>query len=118
MSCQQASSRDALNFSAGTLVKEYEVSQAVTRSKYDGKEISVSGNAVNTPMISVEFADQGSLLVEETESRPQRRVSCWFSKSQLEQFSKVRPGQFITVKGVFNGEAGVELKFCKLIKIE
>jgi len=62
--------------------------------------------------------DQGSVLLEEKESKPTRQVACWFSKDQAEQFSKIKGGQYITVKGIFNGEAGADLKFCKLVKIE
>jgi hypothetical protein len=47
-----------------------------------------------------------------------RKVTCWFSKDQAKQFSKIKGGQHVTVKGIFNGEAGADLKFCKLVKIE
>jgi hypothetical protein len=118
MSCQSASSREPLPISAGTLVGEFEKSRAATRSKYDGKEILVSGNALATPRIPQGRDDQGSVLLDEKDLNPQRRVVCWFSQGQSEQFSQVRAGQLITVKGVFNGEEGVELKFCKLVRIE
>ena len=53
---------------------------------------------------------------------PSTRVNpsnvCWFSKDHAEQFSKLKGWQYITVKGVFNGEVGAELKFCKLVGIE
>ena len=61
--------------------------------------------------------DQGSVQLEEKD-QPTRKVVCWFSKDHAEQFSKLKGGQYITVKGVFNGEADAELKFCKLVKIE
>jgi hypothetical protein len=62
--------------------------------------------------------DQGSVLLEEKERSPTRPIACWFSKDQADQFSKIKGGQYITVKGIFNGEAGADLKFCKLVKIE
>ena len=88
------------------------------RSKYDGKEITVRGYTLIAATMPQPGADQGSVLLEEKEIKPQRRVACWFSQDQIAQFSKIKGGQFITVKGVFNGEAGADLKFCKLVKIE
>jgi hypothetical protein len=63
-------------------------------------------------------ADQGLVFLQEKGPNPPRRVACWFSKDQAARFSKIKGGQLITVKGIFNGEAGAELKFCKLVKIE
>jgi hypothetical protein len=69
-------------------------------------------------MMPPSAGDQGLVFLEEKGATPPRRVACWFSKDQAEQFSKVTAGQFITVKGVFNGETGADLKFCKLVKNE
>ena len=71
-----------------------------------------------TAMMPPSGSDQGLVLLEEKAANPPRRVSCWFSNDQAGQFLKIKGGQLITVKGIFNGEAGAELKFCKLIKIE
>ena len=49
--------------------------------------------------------DQGSVQIEEKDQRAEK-VVCWFSKDQAEQFSQVTGNQYLTVKGVFNGEAG------------
>jgi hypothetical protein len=117
-SCQPASMDSAKRVSAGVLSEEYERSSAAVRSKYDGKEIIVSGYAMIAAAMPREGDDQGSVLLEEKERGPTRQVACWFSKDQAEQFSKIRGGQYITVKGIFNGEAGADLKFCKLVKIE
>lgn len=62
--------------------------------------------------------DQGLVLLEEKDRKPVQQVACWFSKDQAEQFSTIKSGQFITVKGIFNGEAGADLRFCKLVKTE
>jgi len=116
--CQQVSSRENLPVSARSLAEEYERSSAAVRRKYDGKEILVRGYTVIPATMPQSAADQGSVWLEEGDLRPQPRVACWFSKDQAEQFSLVKGGQLVTVKGVFNGEAGAELKFCKLVKIE
>jgi hypothetical protein len=115
-SCREASSDKALPISAHELVQEYENSRAALRNKYDGKEIIVRGNALASAMLPGEADNQGSLLLEDRDNKSQLPVACWFSRSQSDQFSQVRAGEFITIKGVFNGEAGVDLKFCKLIK--
>ena len=117
-SCQPASSQEPSSVSARTLADEYERSSASVRSKYDGKEIIVSGYAMIAATMPREGDDQGSVLLEEKDLKLARQVSCWFSKDQAEQFAKIKGGQYITVKGIFNGEAGAALKFCKLVKIE
>jgi hypothetical protein len=43
-------------------------------------------------------------------------VQCWFTRYEAAEFGSIGPGGSITVKGVFNGEAGPVLKFCKLVK--
>jgi hypothetical protein len=117
-SCQPASSREPSSVSAGTLADEYERSSAAVRGKYDGKEIIVTGYTATAATMPKPGDDQGSVLLEQKERKPSRQVACWFSQDQAEQFSKIKGGQYITVKGIFNGEAGADLKFCKLGKIE
>jgi tRNA_anti-like len=117
-SCQPATPGKSVPMSAGVLSEEYERSSAAVRSKYDGKEIIVRGYAVIAATMPQPGDDQGSVLLEEKEREPPRRVACWFSKDRAEQFSKIKGGQYITVKGIFNGEIGPELEFCKLVKVE
>ena len=110
--CQSASPSSPLPITVGTLVEEYEKSSAGVRRKYDGKEITVRGYTVSNAAMPDIGADQGSV------SKTTSPMTCWFSQEQVEKFSKIKGGQYITVKGVFTGEAGAELKFCKLIKID
>lgn len=116
--CQAASSRESLPVSAGVLSEEYERSTVAVRSKYDGKEIAVRGYATIAATMPLSGDDQGSVRLEEKGRYPARKVTCWFSKDQAERFSEIKGGQYITVRGIFNGEAGAELKFCKLVKLE
>jgi hypothetical protein len=116
--CQSASSSPQKLFSAGSLTAEYEESSAGVRSKYDGKEITVRGYTLIAATMPRPGDDQGSVLLEEKLRNPGRQVTCWFSKEQAAEFSKIKGDQYVTVKGVFNGEAGAELKFCKLVKVE
>ena len=104
----------ATPLSVGRLAKEYKESVAVARLKYDGKEIRVRGLAISDPSPPANIADQGSVFLREEGER----LVCWFSSDQVEEFSKVKGGQTLTITGVFSGEAGVELKFCRLIQVE
>jgi hypothetical protein len=116
--CQNAASRSPEPLSAGALTEEYERSSAAVRSKYDGKEIIVRGYSLTAAAMPHEGHDQGSVWLEEKGRNASRQVACWFSRDQAEQFSQIKGAQYITVKGIFNGEAGVDLKFCKLVKVE
>ena len=116
--CQSASSVSEPPVSAGALTKEYQESTTDARRKYDGREITVKGPTVMAAMMPPSGGEQGLVFLEEKGANPPRRVACWFSKDQAEQFMKIKGGQYITVKGIFNGEAGAELKFCKLVKID
>jgi hypothetical protein len=104
----------ATPLSVGRLAKEYKESVAVTRLKYDGKEIRVRGLAISAPSPPANIAGEGSVLLQEESEK----LACWFSSDQVQEFSKVRGGQTLTITGVFSGEAGVELKFCRLIEAE
>ena len=116
--CQSASSRSPQPVSAGNLTAEYEKSSAGVRSKYDGKEITVRGYTLIAATLPRDGDDQGTVRLEEEGRDSGPQVTCWFSKEQVAEFSKIKGGQYVTVKGVFTGEAGAELKFCKLVKVE
>jgi hypothetical protein len=116
--CQSASSGSQTLVSAASLSEEYEKSTTKLRSKYDGKEIIVRGYTLTAPTMPLPGNDQGSLLLEESGRDPIRKVTCWFSKEQATKFSQIAGGRYVTVKGVFNGEIGAELKFCRLVNVE
>jgi tRNA_anti-like len=116
--CQSASSGAPKPVSAGNLTEEYERSSAGVRRKYDGKEITVRGYVLFAAKMPQPGDDQGSVSLEEKGRDPVRQVTCWFSNEQAAEFAKVKGSQYATVKGIFNGEAGAELKFCKLVKVE
>jgi putative nucleic acid binding protein len=118
MACQAASSGQPEAVSAGALTKEYQESTTDARRKYDGLEITVKGLTQMPAMMPPSGEKQGVIFMEEKGANPPRRVACWFSNDHADQFSHVKGGQLITVKGIFNGEAGAELKFCKLVKID
>jgi hypothetical protein len=117
--CRSQSSGASPALPVNTLVREYEESRDEARRKYDGHEITVRGYTAEAAIMPQPGDDnQGLVLLEEKDCKPAQQVACWFSKDQAEQFSTIKSGQFITVKGIFNGEAGADLRFCKLVKIE
>ena len=101
-----------------SLVEAYEQSSVAVRTRYDGKEITVRGYAALAAVMPEAGSDQGSVQLEDKGLKSTRRVVCWFSREQSETFSKVKGEQYITVRGVFNGEGGADLKFCKLVGVE
>ncbi len=114
--CQSASSESRSSIEAATLIREYESAAADIRRRYDGKEIVVRGYASSRATMPGDGVDQGSITLREGDrSTP---LTCWFSPEQIREFSKIKGDQYVVVKGVFTGETGVDLKFCKLIKIE
>src|ERR1051326_4116955 len=116
--CQIAFPGSSPPGAAGALSAEYQRSIGSVRNKYDGREILVRGYAKNPATMPQPDADQGLVFLQEKESQSVSKVICWFSREQAPEFSKIKGDQFLTVRGIFNGERGVELKFCKLVKIE
>ena len=116
--CQNSSFDSSRPIPVQKLAEEYERSSAAVRSRLDGREITIRGYAEVPAVMPAPDADQGSVQLEDKELKSTRRVVCWFSKEQSENFSKVRGEQYITVRGVFNGEGGADLKFCKLVGLE
>ena len=116
--CQIASFGSSKPVAAGALSAEYQRSTGSVRNKYDGKEILVRGYAQNPATLPQPDADQGLVFLQEKESQSVSKVICWFSREQATEFSKIKGDQYLTVRGIFNGERGVELKFCKLVKVE
>jgi hypothetical protein len=117
-SCGSTSKGSAPPVSAEALLREYHQSSAWVRQKYDGKEISVRGLVMSAIVLPGDTAEQGTVWLNESESETSGKVGCWFSHQQAAEFSKISSGQYLTIRGVFNGEAGVDLKFCRLVKIE
>ena len=117
-SCHRSLPEIAGPLSARNLVEAYQRSSAAVRTQYDGREITVRGYAVLAAAMPASGADQGSIQLEDKELKVTRQVVCWFSKEQSETFSKIKGEQYITVRGVFNGESGADLKFCKLVGVE
>jgi hypothetical protein len=116
--CRSTSPGSPPEVSVGALIKEYHESVSAARNKYDGKEISVRGIVPSVAVMPVENADQGEVSLIEAGEDSGRKLACWFSREQAAEFSKVKSGQQLTIKGVFTGEFGVELKFCRIVDKE
>lgn len=104
--------RDGLGtIAAGDLASEYSRSKGMVRSKYDGKEIVVQGSvAAKAAFIDAE-GGEGLIVIGEGRDP----VKCRFTRREIERFSAVTEGENVTVTGVFNGELGTELRFCRLV---
>ena len=116
--CRALSKGSTEPLSAAALSEEYEKSRAEARRRYDGKEIVVRGRTESTATMPRLPDDQGSVLLSEKRNVSGQQVICWFSRDQADEFARITGGENITVQGVFNGEAGPELKFCRLVKTE
>jgi hypothetical protein len=115
--CRSVSSDSPLPIAVGALIEEYGRSSAAIRSRYDGKEITLRGYTESAAAMPNVGAAQGSVKLREKDSRS-TPVTCWFSREQASEFSKIKGNEYVTVKGIFTGEVGAELKFCKLVKVE
>jgi tRNA_anti-like len=116
--CRSASSDSPSPIAIGALVEEYGRSSAAVRSRYDGKEITVRGYAPAAATMPRAAGDQGAVVLQEKDDKAAQPVTCWFSREQASEFSKIKGNEYVTVKGIFTGEVGAELKFCKLVKVE
>lgn len=115
LQCQPSPIDSRRPIPAEMLAEEYERSSAAVRTRFDGREITIRGYAELAAVMPAPDADQGSVQLEDKESQSAGRVVCW---EQSENFSQLKGGQYITVRGVFNGEGGADLKFCKLVGVE
>lgn len=115
-SCGSGSGTLTRNITAEKLADKYNVSVEAARREFDGKELEVKGY-VSEP-VSMPNRDQSEGLIllgpEKKSSGPP--VRCWFSRYESAEFADVEAGQPITVKGIFNGESGTVIKFCKLVQ--
>ena len=115
-SCGSGSSTLTRTITAETLADKYSVSIEAARREFDGKELEVKGH-VSEP-VSMPNSDQseGLILLGPEKKSAGQPVQCWFSRYESAEFADVDAGRLITVKGIFNGESGIVLKFCKLVR--
>jgi hypothetical protein len=114
-SCRTGSGTLPRKIAAETLVEKYSVSVEAARREFDGKELVVTGYVSKGVAIPEGDESEGLILLGH-EHKPIAQVQCWFSRYESPEFADVGTGQLVTVKGVFNGESGIVLKFCKLVE--
>ena len=114
--CQRGMLNSTL--SVGELTKEYKKSSEAVRSKYDGKEITVRGYTLIGATLPRDDDDAGLISLDEKGGDPLLSVTCWFRQPDAAEFAKIKGEQFVTVKGIFDGEITTDLKFCKLVNVE
>jgi hypothetical protein len=101
-------------FTAAELALQYEVSRLETRQKYEGRELTVQGFVLYGPSSPNQPQTQGSVVIGDRGS-PHSQVECWFTEKEAKGFLNVHSGRRVVVRGVFSGEAGAELRFCRLM---
>ena len=116
--CQSSTEGAQDPIPARTLARQYQESSIVVRHKYNGKEITVQGYASTLARTQLGELGQGAIAIAADTGKLDQQITCWFSLQHLAEFSNLREGEVVTVTGIFNGEAGAELKFCKLVKSE
>ena len=114
-SCQPASEPNIRTIPAATLADKYGVSVEAARREFDGTDLIVEGYVQKFAAMPDDDEQEGMVLLG-SETGAARGVECWFTRYESLEFGNVEPGNLITVKGTFNGEAGPLLKFCKLVK--
>jgi hypothetical protein len=117
LACQTTLSGPQQTLSAGNLAKEYGRSKADVRSKYDGKEITIRGYVITKAAMPAADHLEGMVTLDETDDGS-AKILCRFTGKEAAGFSKIKGDQYVTVKGIFNGELGTELRFCKLVEVE
>ena len=115
-SCGAGSNTLTRTITAETLADKYSVSVEAARREFDGKELVVKGYVSDPVSMPISDKSEGVILLGAEEKTTAQRVQCWFSRYESAEFADVGAGRSITVKGTFNGESGVVLKFCKLVE--
>lgn len=114
-SCQGGSDTGARTIAAETLADKYSVSVEAARREFDGKELVVRGYVSDVVDMPNDDETEGMILLGSA-NKAAPGVQCWFSRYESAEFEGMGPGQTLTVRGIFNGESGVALKFCKLVQ--
>lgn len=114
LSCQAGTGSSTRAISAETLAEKYTVSVEAARREFDGKELVVKGYVSSFVAMPKDDESEGRILLS-SEKKVSTPVECWFSKYESAEFARIGVGSSITVKGIFSGESGLVLKFCKLV---
>lgn len=114
-SCQTGSDPSVRTITAETLADKYSVSVEAARREFDGKELLVEGYVLNVVVMPRDDEGEGVILLG-AEKKVVTALQCWFTRYESAEFAGIEPGSPIKVRGMFNGETGPVLKFCKLVQ--
>lgn len=69
---------------------------------------------------SLDFETWSEPIIVFEGSTPERKVSCYFYPDTQDKYSHLKPGQTVTISGIYNGISQGELivGFCELISVE
>src|SRR5687768_5951460 len=113
-SCRAGSGTLTRTITAETLADKYSVSVEAARREFDGKELVVKGYVSNVIAMPKDDGSEGMILLDSGKKTNDLQVQCWFTRYESAEFADLGT-RSITVKGIFNGESGIVLKFCKLV---
>ena len=114
-SCRAGAEPAIRTITAETLTDKYTVSVDAARHEFDGSNIAVEGYVLDFIAMPQNDNEEGMVLLG-SEKGSGKGVQCWFTRYQSAEFAGLKPGNLITVNGIFSGETGPTLKFCKLVK--
>jgi hypothetical protein len=104
------SSEASVSTSAVQLYAQYEANEVEADNKYKGKVLAVTGVAGD---IGKDIMDEAYVLLSSGDALGMFGVQCFFSESEEQNFSNLRTGQQLTIKGRCDGKFGnVFLKDC------
>lgn len=102
----------------GALMTEYDKSKEATKAKYTGKTLTVRGYASVAPTMPTGADDAGILSLMEKGGDMTKMLVCQFTAADKAEFSRVKGGETVIVRGVFSDDMSTALKSCKLVDIE
>ena len=106
----KSSSEASVAISAVQLYAQYEANEVEADNKYKGKVLAVTGVAGD---IGKDIMDEAYVLLSSGDALGMFGVQCFFSESEEQNFSNLRTGQQLTIKGRCDGKFGnVFLKDC------
>jgi hypothetical protein len=111
------SASESQSLPAAEFALRYESSPLATRQEFEGRELSVHGAVLYGPTPRDESQTEGYVILGGGDPQ-ERQIKCWFSEKEAERFVNIHSGQNIGVRGIFSGEAGAEIRFCRLVSVE
>ncbi len=99
----------------GALGAEYKQSKDATKSKYNGKTLTVKGWVGSAPIMPKGPTETGYLSLTQKGGDMMFMLSCQFKDADKAAFAKITADSIVTVTGTFEDDMAVALKSCKVV---